>query len=85
MSIEVVEDYPHLLGLGVVLVGQTLHGMGEVHRCAPLGNIQMAPASFWLEESEDVDHPPAFVFVVLAHHSPRLCGHREVRFSATIW
>ena len=74
MGVEVVEDHPHLLGLGVMLVHQPPHSQGEIHRRASIGDVQVSPSSLGLEEREDVDHTLALVLVVVALWTSRLGG-----------
>src|SRR5918994_1941148 len=74
MSVEIVQDHPYLLGLGVVLVGKLPHLVGEIYGRAPLPEIDVAPRSLRLEEHEEVAHPSALVLVVVAFWTPWLCG-----------
>src|SRR5215212_694715 len=60
-----------------MLVGQTQHGMSEVHRRASLGNIQTPPPCFGLEGSEDVARAPALVLVVVARWVAGLRGNGD--------
>ncbi len=49
VSVKVVQNHPHLLGFGVVLVNQPSHLLGEVNRGAPLGDLNVTPPSLGLK------------------------------------
>jgi hypothetical protein len=51
--------------------------MSEIHRRAPLADLQMLPFPFRLGERQDVYQAPALVLVVVARHSSGLRGHGD--------
>ena len=72
VSVEVVQHQPYRLCVRVCLVNQPPHLMSEVHSSAPLGHLDMPPASFRLTEHEQVSSAVSLVLVVISFHPTRL-------------
>ena len=51
MGVQVVQDDPHHIGLGIGFVHQPLHLLGEVHERAPVGDGDVPPATVRLRLS----------------------------------
>src|SRR5215216_6598457 len=86
VGVEVIQNHPYLFCLRIVIAGQLPHLLGEIYRCAPFPEIDVAPRSLRLEEHEEVAHPSALVLVVVAFGTPwpggdghTLLGHHLVR------
>ena len=76
MSVQVVHDHPHDLGLRVSFVHQPTHLLGEVPHGAPLSDRHLPPAGQGLTGQEQVAGALPAVLVVLPRWSPRLGSQR---------
>ena len=65
VSVEVVQHQPRLC-VRVCIINQPPHLMSEVHSSAPLGHLDMPPASFRLTEHEQVSSAVSLVLVVIS-------------------
>ena len=72
VSVEVVQHQPYRLCVRVCIINQPPHLMSEVHSSAPLGHLDMPPASFRLTEHEQVSSAVSLVLVVISFHPTRL-------------
>ena len=61
VSVEVVQHQPYRLCVRVCIINQPPHLMSEVHSSAPLGHLDMPPASFRLTEHEQVEGEVAVI------------------------
>ncbi len=72
VSVEVVQHQPYRLCVRVCIINQPPHLMSEIHSSAPLGHLDMPPASFRLTEHEQVSSAVSLVLVVISFHPTRL-------------
>ena len=72
MGVQIIQDDPHYLDLGVGLVHQPTHLVGEVNHGAALGDGHVPPAPQRLTGQEQVARALPAVLVVLAPASEAL-------------
>ena len=80
MGAQVVHHDADHLRLGVLLIHQPLHLVGEVLVPSVLGDGYVPPAALGLAEQEEVPGAAPLVFVILSVRLPRL-GGQGARFS----
>ena len=85
MDVEVVEHQAYLLGLGIEVLGQVAHEIGELASAPSLANFHAAPACERLEGYEEVGHPSPLVLVVAALGTARSEAERLAQRSARSW
>ena len=73
MGVQIVQDYSDHRDVGICLVHQPSHPVGEVHHGAALGDGHVAPTRTGFTEQEEVASALTPVFVVPLLRLPGLC------------
>ena len=66
MRREVVEHHADPFGVGIVLVDEVAHALGEVEARSSVGHLGVSPGSVHVDEHEDVGGAVAHVFIIVA-------------------
>ncbi len=77
VRVQIVQNHPHHRGIGVSLIHQPAHPVGEVLPGAPFRDRHVSPARQGLAGQEDVARTGAAILVILTPRLSRL--HRDGR------
>src|SRR3981081_2596563 len=80
MGVEIIQDDPNQVGIGIAFIDQPFHLVSKVVHGALRRHHDMAPARLRFAKQKEIAGPVALIFIVVARHLAGLSGHGRASF-----